>query len=169
MSVKLTPFTENEIAGLGGKWTHYAVIDATRGDLTQSTVSTDQVFTLFTPKDKDLIRHVGVVITEFFQQSGDTAYDDTKINVGDTNDDDLFIEPFQVNVNGTELSCKYDSGDGLPKTYDNTTTIYDIIVTVTNKSGEVINTLDKGRAVILFDMFRPPTGIKNRSTGNEIV
>lgn len=162
--VKLTPFTDNEIASMSGKWTHYAIIDAKLGDLTVSVVTTEQVFPLFTPLAGDWIKAVGILVTESFQNTADAAYNSTTIRIGDTNDDDQFIVAQEMNTNGTVVPFGYNTGDALPFTYL-TATLHGIVATVGDTSGKKLTDLNRGRVVILFDIFRPSKPMLNRSTG----
>jgi hypothetical protein len=160
---KLIPLNEEETFGYGD-YTHAFVIDAQNGDVTMATANTEQVFTVFAVKDQDQIIKVGAVLTEAFQNTADAAYNTTTCRVGDAGDDDNFITAFQMNKNGTVVTAAYSTGDELPKTYT-TATAQNILVTLGAQSGKSLNSLNKGRVVILFKLFRPGPDLKNRGFG----
>ena len=169
MSVSLRPFTSNEIASMNGKWTHFAVIDVARGDVTEASANTEQVFSLFTPVAKDWVKDVGVIVTELFEDSSDTAYNTTTIRVGTTNDDDEFVAATEANANGSSVDAAYNSGDALPKTFKTGDTMYVVEVTLGAQSGKKLSDLDKGRAVVLLNLYRPAQSMLNAVVGHDVL
>jgi hypothetical protein len=162
--VKLTPFTENEIASMAGRWTHYAIVDVLLGDLTVSATNTVQTFTLYTPVANDWLKDVGAIVTEQFQNTADAAYNSTTITVGDTGDIDQFIASQEMNKNGTVVPAGYNTGDALPFT-STAANILAVVITIGSMSGKALTSLNKGRVVVLFNLFRPPSSLTARSTG----
>ena len=161
----LTPLTTNEIAET--RYTHRD--DIYYRDLTQATTNTEQVFTYFVPVEGDLIRNVGVVLAEAFQNTADAAYNTTTIRVGGTADDDEFILAVELNLNGTEVYHAYNTGDALPKAYSATNTDA-ILITFGAQSGKSLNSLNKGHVIVMFDILKPSeAGFELPAFGKEIV
>lgn len=159
----LQPLTEGERA-MYPSYTHSFVIDATLGNITQASSNTEQAFTAWTSKDQDRLAKVTFVVTEKFANTADTGYNTTTIRVGDVNDDDDYIVAAEMNTNGSVVDSGTNTGDAIPVTF---TSALAIKITLGAQSGKVLNTLNQGRVVVLFDLFRPDVTLKLRPTGSE--
>jgi len=161
---KFGPQLNDEITGQSG-YTHR--FDLYHSDLTQTTANTAQTFTAFLPvRAGDKIEKVCVMLAEPFQNTADTAFNDTQIEVGDSGDLDNFIVAIQANYNGTlGVFPAENTGDALPYTIPATPLAID--VTVLSMSGKSLSNLNKGHLVVLFAIFRETQADLLAPTGNE--
>jgi hypothetical protein len=82
-------------------FTHKAIV--THEDLTESTADTDQTIALLSVVAGDVVEKAAYKLVTAFADASDSAFNDTKVQVGDGTDTDEYIAATQVNVNGTEV------------------------------------------------------------------
>jgi hypothetical protein len=82
-------------------FTYKAVV--THSDLTESTADTDQTLSLLALEAGDVVTTAAWKLVTPFKDASDSALNDTKVQLGDTADDDEYIAATQVNENGEVL------------------------------------------------------------------
>lgn len=82
-------------------FTHKAIV--THVDVTESVADTDQTIALLSVAAGDVVEKAAYKLVTAFSDASDSAFNDTKVQVGDDGDTDRFIAATQVNVNGTEV------------------------------------------------------------------
>ena len=82
-------------------FTHKAIV--THVDITESTADTDQTIALLSVAAGDVVEKAAIKLVTPFKDASDSAFNDTKVQVGDGTDTDEYIAATQVNVNGTEV------------------------------------------------------------------
>ena len=82
-------------------YTHKAVV--THSDLTESTADTDQTLSLLALEAGDVVTTAAWKLVTPFKDASDSALNDTKVQLGDSSDDDEYVAATQVNENGTEV------------------------------------------------------------------
>ena len=147
----LQPLTENERAMFPG-FTHSFTVDVKNGDVTQSTTNTAQTWNVYTETIGDRIRHVAAICTEKLANSADAAFNSSALTVGEADDEDNFIASQELNTNGSAVQFGYDTGDALPLTVASSKVIH---VVLNSMSGKALSNLNKGKFVVLFDIFSP--------------
>ena len=161
---KFAPLIIEEIVGQNSyNWR----FDFDQSDLTETTVTTAQTLQVWLPtRAGDKIESVALFLDESFQNTADTAYNDTQIEVGDSGDLDNFIVAIQANKNGTlGVFPAENTGDALP--YAIPATPLEIEVTILSMSGKSLVNLNKGRAHVLFKIFRKTKAAGLPATGGE--
>ena len=82
-------------------FTHKSIV--THEDLTQTTADTDQTLSLLALAAGDVVTTAAWKLVTPFKDASDSALNDTKVQLGDTADDDEYIVATQVNENGEVL------------------------------------------------------------------
>ena len=82
-------------------FTHKAIV--THSDLTETAADTDQTLSLLTLEAGDVVTTAAIKLVTPFEDASDVNLNDTKVQLGDTADDDEYIAATQVNENGTEV------------------------------------------------------------------
>jgi hypothetical protein len=142
-------------------------IDVTYGHVTQSVVATAQTFNVFLTKAKyDQMRNVALVLVEPFQNTADNAFNSCTLSVGKTGTVAAYVLATELNKNGAFVNAAYSTGAGLPETYIAAT---QIIVTLNSMAAKALSNLNKGRVLILFNMYRPQSDVLLRPTGAETI
>ena len=159
----LLPLTENERAMMDG-YSHWCQF--THNDLTQAAVNTAQVFTVYTSVADDQIRRFAFILAEPFQNTADAAYNSTAARAGVTGTDNAFITATELNKNGTTLYHAYSTGAGLPADYT-AATATQFLVTFASMAGKALVNLNKGRLIVLAQLFHPDKLMKLPSTFSE--
>ena len=82
-------------------FTHKFIV--THEDVTESTADTDQTIALLSVAAGDVVEKAAYKLVTPFKDASDSAFKDTKLQVGDGTDTDEYIAATQVNENGTEV------------------------------------------------------------------
>ena len=82
-------------------FTHKAIV--THVDITESTADTDQTIALLSVAAGDVVEKAAIKLVTPFKDASDSAFNDTKVQVGDGTDTDEYVAATQVNENGTEV------------------------------------------------------------------
>lgn len=95
-------------------FTHKFIV--THEDLTESTADTDQTIELLALPAGSVVTNAAYRLVTPFADASDSALNDTKIQLGDNDDDDEYIAQTQVNENG-EVSFKAAAPASVPFAY----------------------------------------------------
>jgi hypothetical protein len=82
-------------------FTHKAIVSHV--DLTEATADTDQTIALLSVAAGDVVEKAAIKLVTPFKDASDSAFNDTKVQVGDGTDTDEYVAATQVNENGTEV------------------------------------------------------------------
>lgn len=119
-------------------FTHKAIV--THADLTESTADTDQTIALLSVAAGDVVEKAAIKLVTAFADASDSAFNDTKVQVGDDSDTDEYIAATQVNVNGTEVLFAANVNT-VPYAYTAANTVDLLVESMTDKS---LSDLDAG-------------------------
>jgi hypothetical protein len=153
--MQLIPLSTNARANSSALgFTHALVLDHT--DLTISTVTTGQVFTLSSLlQPNDVVCGAGYNLVTAFKNSKDAASILTTAIFGDSNDTDAFIPSTEMNAHSTPIVQRYNylSGDDMPVVYS---AAADLVLTIAAPTtGKKLSDIDTGRAIFYLALFRP--------------
>ena len=126
---------------LGGA-TH--LIDVSHEDLTETTADTAQNVTLSVVSG-ELFDVTAVRLVEAFEDSSDSDFDDTALQIGDEDSANRFLASTQLNENGTTVSFKEGALAGRGYAYNATK---EIRINFGSMTAKKLSDLDKGRLVV---------------------
>ena len=119
-------------------FTHKIVV--THSDLTETTADTDQTIAILSVAAGDVVEKAAYKLVTPFADASDSAFNDTKVQVGDGTDTDEYIAATQVNVNGTEVLYAANVNT-VPFAYTASDTVDLLVESMTAKS---LSDLDTG-------------------------
>ena len=119
-------------------FTHKVVV--TSSDITESTADTDQTIALLSVAAGDVVEKAAYKLVTPFEDASDSAFNDTKVQVGDGTDTDEYIAATQVNVNGSEVLYAANVNT-VPFAYTASDTVDLLVESMTAKS---LSDLDAG-------------------------
>ena len=119
-------------------FTHKAII--THSDLTESTADTDQTLSLLALEAGDVVTTAAWKLVTPFKDASDSALNDTKVQLGDSSDDDEYIAATQVNENGTEVLFAAAAPAAVPCVYTASNAVELLVESMTAKSLSDIDT-----------------------------
>ena len=119
-------------------FTHQVVV--THEDLTQTTADTDQTLSLLALEAGDVVTTAAWKLVTPFKDASDAALSDTKVQLGDTADDDEYIAATQVNENGTEVLFAAAAPASVPFVYTAANAVELLVESMTAKSLSNIDT-----------------------------
>jgi hypothetical protein len=119
-------------------FTHKAIV--THEDLTQTTADTDQTLSLLTLEAGDVVTTAAWKLVTPFKDASDSALNDTKVQLGDTADDDEYVAATQVNENGTEVLFAAAAPASVPFVYTAANAVELLVESMTAKSLSDIDT-----------------------------
>ena len=119
-------------------FTHQVVV--THEDLTETTADTDQTLSLLALAAGDVVTTAAIKLVTPFEDASDADLDDTKVQLGDTGDDDEYIAATQVNENGTEVLFAAAVPASVPLVYTAANAVELLVESMTAKSLSNIDT-----------------------------
>ena len=119
-------------------FTHKAIV--THEDLTQSTADTDQTLSLLALAAGDVVTTAAWKLVTPFKDASDSALNDTKVQLGDSSDDDEYVAATQVNENGTEVLFAAAAPASVPFVYTAANAVELLVESMTAKSLSDIDT-----------------------------
>jgi hypothetical protein len=122
----------------GFAYTHKLVIDHT--DLTNSTNSAAQTIEVLTAPANTVVQAAATKLVVPFENTADTAFSSTTLEIGDGVDPDRYIVSQELNVNGTEILAKANANT-TPHAYAAADTVDCVF---TPSSGKNLAALNKG-------------------------
>ena len=119
-------------------FTHKAIV--THVDLTESTADTDQTLSLLALAAGDVVTTAAIKLVTPFEDASDADLDDTKVQLGDTADDDEYIAATQVNENDTVVDFVAAAPASVPLAYTAANAVELLVESMTAKSLSNIDT-----------------------------
>jgi hypothetical protein len=129
-------------------FTHKAVLDHV--DLTDTTTSGTQSFTLLTIPAKSVVRSVAMHLKTPFKETADATNNELKLIVGDATNDDRFLKSVELNENGTEVLVALNPPNVVPHVATAATAV---IAKFTPKTGENLALLNVGEVNVFFEII----------------
>jgi hypothetical protein len=119
-------------------FTHKAIV--THEDLTESTADTDQTLSLLALEAGDVVTTAAIKLVTPFEDAGDAALDDTKVQLGDSSDDDEYVAATQVNENDTAVGFVAAAPASVPFAYTAASAVELLVESMAAKSLSNIDT-----------------------------
>jgi hypothetical protein len=119
-------------------FTHKAIV--THEDLTESTADTDQTLSLLDLEAGDVVTTAAIKLVTPFEDASDADLDDTKVQLGDTADDDEYIAATQVNENDTVVDFVAAAPASVPLAYTAANAVELLVESMAAKSLSNIDT-----------------------------
>jgi hypothetical protein len=119
-------------------FTHQVVV--THEDLTETTADTDQTLSLLALAAGDVVTTAAWKLVTPFKDASDAALNDTKVQLGDTADEDEYVAATQVNENGTEVLFAAAAPASVPLVYTAANAVELLVESMTAKSLSNIDT-----------------------------
>jgi hypothetical protein len=119
-------------------FTHKFIVTAE--DLTESTADTDQTIELLALPAGSVVTNAAFRLVTAFKDASDSALNDTKIQLGDNDDDDEYIAATQINENGTEVLYAAAAPASVPFAYVAAKKLELLVESMTAKSLSDIDT-----------------------------
>jgi hypothetical protein len=119
-------------------FTHKAIV--THVDLTESTADTDQTLSLLALAAGDVVTTAAIKLVTPFEDASDEDLDDTKVQLGDSDDDDEYVAATQVNENDTVVDFVAAAPASVPLAYTAANAVELLVESMTAKSLSNIDT-----------------------------
>jgi hypothetical protein len=119
-------------------FTHKAIV--THEDLTETTADTDQTLSLLALEAGDVVTTAAIKLVTPFEDASDADLDDTKVQLGDSSDDDEYVAATQVNENGTVVDFVAAAPASVPLAYTAANAVELLVESMAAKSLSNIDT-----------------------------